>query len=1187
MRSCVSFTRRSRRGRILRVVREVYVRDDLPCGMDDDSSVGQLSPSPYNNQYLLLDTNVVLHQMDLLETDVPPLCNVIVPGTVLEEVRRRSGAAAKRLAALLASPGRRFVAFANQHHSETYSERQLGESPNDYNDRLIRLAAAWYNAKLVSLGSRICCTLLTNDRGNAAAARHAGVPAVSVREFVEPLATAGFPQLLERAAAVEAVEEEGPGRPGGRGGPAAAAPRRYQEHWGKERVAAALRAGEVSQGTLRIAADAWWRGTMMVPASAVAAATGQPLPAGDASARRDLVAVHVGGREDLNRATAGDAVAVQLYTEVDTRAAGAAALVLPETDAPCMDEEAMDALAHEGGDGKGSAAAGGAAGGAGGAPLRVRGRVVAILKRAWRTLAGSLELEGAEATADSSAFGVSSADALSAASVSGGASWAYFRPVDGRYPKVRLETRQAQALADKRILVAIDSWDAFSGWPRGHYVRTLGVIGDTDTETAVVLAEHDIPPNTFSTAVLACLPPASWRITPENSAGRTDMRHVDVCSIDPPGCKDIDDALHARELRGAHALAAVGGAPGVDPDAPAPAVPPGTALPPGVDTIWQLGVHIADVTNFVAAGNALDLEASHRGTTTYLVQRRLDMLPSLLTETLCSLNGGVDRFAFSVTWAMTPPPECRVLRVDFFKSIIHSRAALTYEQAQAKLDDAGDNSALAAVVRRLAATARVLRARRVAAGALTLASPEVRFQLDGAGDPADVAPYTSRETNKVVEEFMLLANCAVAERIAAAYPRYALLRRHPSPPASSFERLNAAAGSVDVHLDTASNKALGNSLEAAAAPPAVGTLPPGLQLSAAAAASAAHRGAAARGAFDQLLRILTTRCMMQAVYFPSGELQPPEYAHYGLATPIYTHFTSPIRRYADVVVHRLLAAACGIAPLPPALESKDALREVTDNLNKRHTNAQHAGRASVGLYTLLFFDRRVALESALVMRLRSGAFSVLVPRYGIEATVHITPDKHAPEGEALPPGGPAQHGFMVPSTAALALDEVAHTLTYSGAALSPVPLPTPEGAAPCAQQVDAGALRVKVFDCVTVALYVRHGAHHRRELVVKCVDPPFHALAPLLPPVAADTPRAVCGSEAHRVLAAAGVSPAAVQCVPELAEQLGGSLAAPVTMPLPKTPKQSKVPKGKSSAKAAKAAKAAGGKRARSSGRRA
>ena len=1156
------------------------MRDDLPSGMEDsDSSPGQLSSTPYNNQYLLLDTNVVLHQMDLLETDVPPLCDVIVPGTVLEEVRRRSGASAKRLAALLASPGRRFVTFANQHHSETYSERQLGESPNDYNDRLIRLAAAWYNAKLASLGSSIKCTLLSNDRGNAAAARHAGVPALSVREFVQPLCAAGYPQLLERAAAVDSVDAEAAGqRSGARPGAGAggAASRKYKEHWGKERVAAALRAGEVSQGTLRIAADAWWRGTMMVPASAVAAALGQPAPSGDAAARKELVAVHVGGREDLNRATAGDAVAVQLYTEVDGRVAQAAALVLPEGDAQCMDEEAMDALAHEGGDGVNSnpqgAGAASAAGGSG-APRRVRGRVVAILKRAWRTLAGSLELEGAEASTDSSAFGVSTADALSAASVSGGAAWAYFRPVDARFPKVRLETRQAQALADKRILVAIDSWDAFSGWPRGHYVRTLGVIGDTDTETAVVLSEHDIPPNTFSTAVLACLPPASWRITPENSAGRTDMRHVDVCSIDPPGCKDIDDALHARELRGAHALAAVGGVPGVDPSAPAPSVPPGTALPAGVDTIWQLGVHIADVTNFVAAGNALDLEAAHRGTTTYLVQRRLDMLPSLLTETLCSLNGGVDRFAFSVTWAMTPPPECKVLRVDFFKSIIHSRAALTYEQAQAKLDDAADNSALAAGVRRLAATARVLRARRVAAGALTLASPEVRFQLDGDGDPADVAPYTSRETNKVVEEFMLLANCAVAQRIAAAYPRYALLRRHPSPPASSFERLNAAAGSVGVQLDTSSNKALGGSLEAAAAPPAVGALPPGLQLSPAAAASAAHRGAAARSAFDQLLRILTTRCMMQAVYFPSGELQPPEYAHYGLATPIYTHFTSPIRRYADVMVHRLLAAACGIAPLPPALESKDALREVTDNLNKRHTNAQHAGRASVGLYTLLFFDRRVALESALVMRLRSGAFSVLVPRYGIEATVHVTPDKHAPEGDALPPGGPAKHGFMVQSPAALALDEVAHTLTYTGAALPAVPLPVPEGAAAASQEIDAASLRVQVFDAVTVALYVRHGAHHRRELVVKCVDPPFHALAPLLPPAATDAQRAVCGSEAHRVLAAAGVSPLAVQCEADLAERLGAAPQAPTP-----ASKRSKGAKGGSKKKSSS-------KRARSAGK--
>lgn len=123
----------------------------------------------------------------------------------------------------------------------------------------------------------------------------------------------------------------------------------------------------------------------------------------------------------------------------------------------------------------------------------------------------------------------------------------------------------------------------------------------------------------------------------------------------------------------------------------------------------ELGVHIADVTNFVKHGTAIDVEAANRGNTTYLVERRLDMLPGLLTTTLCSLVSGVDRFAFSVTWEVTPPPEVRVVGSQFFKSIIHSRAALTYEQAQNRIDDGSDQSNLTCNLRQLNEVAKVLR----------------------------------------------------------------------------------------------------------------------------------------------------------------------------------------------------------------------------------------------------------------------------------------------------------------------------------------------------------------------------------------------------------------------------------------------------------------------------------------------
>lgn len=293
--------------------------------------------------------------------------------------------------------------------------------------------------------------------------------------------------------------------------------------------------------------------------------------------------------------------------------------------------------------------------------------------------------------------------------------------------------------SDSHSAVAIDGWERSSRYPQGHYVRTLGQIGDKEVETEVLLLEHDIPTRAFSKAVMDCLPSADWVVTPEHSVGRRDLRHLNVMSVDPPGCKDIDDALHARKLENGN---------------------------------WELGVHIADVTHFVKANAPIDLEAASRGNTTYLVERRLDMLPGLLTTTLCSLQSKVDRFAFTVLWEVTPPPSMEIVRTDFCKSVIHSKRAFTYEEAQTIIDDVNATDEVAQSLRRLLAASRVLRQRRRDAGSLTLASPEVRFLLDSeTHDPLDVKAYVHRETNNMVEEFMLLANISVAKKVTETFPR--------------------------------------------------------------------------------------------------------------------------------------------------------------------------------------------------------------------------------------------------------------------------------------------------------------------------------------------------------------------------------------------------------------------------------
>jgi exosome complex exonuclease DIS3/RRP44 len=473
----------------------------------------------------------------------------------------------------------------------------------------------------------------------------------------------------------------------------------------------------------------------------------------------------------------------------------------------------------------------------------------------------------------------------------------------------------------------------------------------------------------------------------------------------------------------------------------------------------EVGVHIADVTYFVKQGTPIDVEAAARGNTTYLVERRLDMLPGLLTETLCSLKGGLDRFAFSAQWRFerlasdAPASELGVLTqlppsdrwrmvpgsTTFAKTIIHSRAAMTYAAAQALVDaPTGSEAASTSVaqsVKLLASIARSLRARRQEAGALSLASAEVRFALDSeTADPIDVAPYEARETNSTVEEFMLLGNCAVAEKITQAYPRHALLRRHPAPPQTQFASLLAAAASVGVTLKTGSSKELADSLDEAAASPS------------------------STPARNKLLRILATRCMMQATYFPSGTVQEKEFVHYGLAAPIYTHFTSPIRRYADVIAHRLLAAALAVEPLPAAYEDGAHMKSLADNCNRRHLASALAGRASGALHTNRFFKGRVMTETALVMRLRSNGVVVLVPRFGLESVVVLGRGQDSPEWTG---SGPA------PRT--LSFDEAKQTL------------------------VDASepSLRLTVFQEVTVALAVVVAGRGRKTLAVRIIKPAF------------------------------------------------------------------------------------------------
>jgi exosome complex exonuclease DIS3/RRP44 len=468
-------------------------------------------------------------------------------------------------------------------------------------------------------------------------------------------------------------------------------------------------------------------------------------------------------------------------------------------------------------------------------------------------------------------------------------------------------------------------------------------------ETEALLLEWDVQYRPFPKTVLDCLPAEGhdWKVPATTDdpgwKGRRDLRDLLVCSIDPPGCVDIDDALHARKL------------------------PNGN---------FEVGVHIADVSHFVKPNNAMDKEAALRGTTVYLVDKRIDMLPMLLGTDLCSLKPYVERYSFSVLWELDN--NAGIVSASFTKSVIRSREAFSYEAAQLRIDDKSQKDELTQGMRHLMQLSKKLRAKRMAAGALNLASPEVRVETESeTSDPVDVKTKQLLDTNQLVEEFMLLANISVAGKIYEAFPQTALLRRHAAPPKNNFEELsNQLKVKKGLELYTDSSKALADSLDTC-----VDSNNP---------------------FFNTLIRILATRCMMSAEYFCSGTQAYPEFRHYGLASEIYTHFTSPIRRYADLEAHRQLAAAIDYEPLDPSLQSKAKIEGVCKNINIRHRNAQMAGRASVEYYVGQALKGRVLEEDGFVMRIFSNGFVVFVPRFGIEGLIRLR-DLSA-EGEKEPEG---------------------------------------------------------------------------------------------------------------------------------------------------------------------------------------
>ena len=533
-----------------------------------------------------------------------------------------------------------------------------------------------------------------------------------------------------------------------------------------------------------------------------------------------------------------------------------------------------------------------------------------------------------------------------------GVSQLLFVPLEERAPCM-LCAPPVTVNADERALVMrtlylarMTSWPLHSARPLGEIRKAVGEMGEIESETNALLMRFHVDCSEFEADCLDPLPSAAWEIPPAEIAQRRDFRQHCVFTIDPATARDLDDALHV------------------------------VALPHGR---YEVGVHIADVSYFVEKGTPLDRCARERSTSVYLVQKVIPMLPRRLCEDLCSLNPGVDRLAFSAVFIIDR--DGTVQEEWFGRSVIRSCAKLAYEHAQAVIDKKIETPAqwqsqivqsvtidgqwsakdLIGNILHLDMLAKKRRQSRYDNGALSLQKVKLYFSLDEKGNPVDTAVQVTSTANWLIEEFMLLANIRVATKIADAFPETALLRRHPPPNERKLDLFVQRLKSYGVHVSSHSGKAIAESLNIYKSQPLVLSV------------------------VSQLL----VRSMQLAEYINSGEYEVEEWRHYALNTDRYTHFTSPIRRYPDVIVHRLLQAAlrrdlAAETEWKNLLSSFNELTVTTDIANEKKLLARKAGEASSDVFFCLLFKDRVEEVQALVYEIWEGGCRVVMTKYGAE-----------------------------------------------------------------------------------------------------------------------------------------------------------------------------------------------------------
>lgn len=467
------------------------------------------------------------------------------------------------------------------------------------------------------------------------------------------------------------------------------------------------------------------------------------------------------------------------------------------------------------------------------------------------------------------------------------------------------EASRLGAQSGMKVAAVVDKWERKEPCPSGHITDVLGEPGKNDTEMHAILAEFNLPYR-FEPEVENAADSISEKITAEDLKGRKDFRGVLTFTIDPKDAKDFDDALSFRKLDNGN---------------------------------YEVGVHIADVSHYVKPGSPVDKEARDRGTSVYLVDRTVPMLPEKLCNKLCSLRPYEEKLTFSAVFELSPRADVKSRWIG--RTVICSDRRFTYDEAQEYIEAEGNPSGdpLVEAVRTLNDLALKLKAKSRRAGAIDFDRPEMKVEVDEEGRPINVYEKVSKEANWLVEQFMLLANRTVAEFVATDGKMNGLVRKnaktfvyriHGEPNELKLEGLLTFAKGFGYKIDKdtpLSGRGVAKSL------------------------SALLDSAKGKPEHDAMEN-LALRAMAKACYSTDN------IGHYGLAYKFYTHFTSPIRRYPDLMVHRLLALYLAGGES----QKKDYYETECKYASEREMIAADAERTSVKYKLVEFMQDKVGME---------------------------------------------------------------------------------------------------------------------------------------------------------------------------------------------------------------------------------